>query len=45
LNEGKPLASGAAPASNVQFGDIDGYVCYFPIFKDPIMLTDKIEMA
>ncbi|PNP41723.1 hypothetical protein TGAMA5MH_06316 [Trichoderma gamsii] len=24
LNNGNPLASGAAPASNVQFGDIDG---------------------
>ena len=25
-NGGKPVASGAAPASQVQFGDIDGFV-------------------
>ncbi len=26
LNNGNPIASGAAPAAQVQFGDIDGFV-------------------
>lgn len=26
LNDGKPIAAGAAPANKVQFGDIDGQV-------------------